>query len=189
MTTQTNQPIEKQKEVAFAPIPEQSIDQTRVTPSFGHDQPSMADERDSFEQSLEATKEVQTAEQQEQTMDEEIKSLASSLRQQTTKNTAIPQVRDELTVQIEKIMEEGLADVFRELTPTQKQEFKRKGEQTANQIRLLYNKTNIKVKKLFHLLLDWLKFLPGINRFFLEQEAKIKADKMIALKRIRDGGA
>jgi len=30
--------------------------------------------------------------------------------------------------------------------------------------------------------LDWLKILPGVNKFFLEQEAKIKTDKILALK-------
>lgn len=90
---------------------------------------------------------------------------------------------DRLTVQIETIMEDGLGDVFKELTPVQQQEFKIKGEETARKIRELLTHTKIKIKEIFALILGWLKFLPGINRFYLEQEAKIKADKILALSK------
>ncbi len=91
-------------------------------------------------------------------------------------------MRDEVTVQVEKVLEEGLGDVYRELTPLQQQEFKIAGEKTAFAIRALLKGTHVKVKKIFLLIVEWLKILPGVNRFFLEQEAKIKADKIIALK-------
>ncbi len=97
------------------------------------------------------------------------------------KPNAIPQVRDEITVKIEKIMEDGVADAFSRLSPVAREEFKLKGEETARSIRLLLQATHVKVKKIFELLLNWLRMLPGINRFFLEQEAKIKTDRIIAL--------
>lgn len=92
-------------------------------------------------------------------------------------------MRDEMTVKIEKIMEEGLGDAFQNLSPVAKEEFKLKGEKAAGQIRQMLNSAHIKIKKIFRLIYEWLKILPGINRFFLEQEAKIKADKIIALKK------
>ncbi len=90
--------------------------------------------------------------------------------------------KDAVMVKIEKIMEEGLNDSYQRLSPVAKQEFKLKGEQTAGQIRELLKSAHIKVKKILRLILDWLRILPGINHFFLEQEAKIKTDKIIALK-------
>ncbi len=90
-------------------------------------------------------------------------------------------VKDAVMVKIEKIMEEGLNDSYQRLSPVAKQEFKLKGEQAASQIRELLKNTHIKVKKILRLILDWLRILPGINHFFLEQEAKIKTDKIIAL--------
>lgn len=90
--------------------------------------------------------------------------------------------RDEITVKIEKIMEDGLNDSFQRLSPIAKQEFKIKGEQTAYKVRELLKSTHVKVKKIFRLILEWLRILPGINHFFLEQEAKIKTDKIISLK-------
>ncbi|MBI2444017.1 MAG: hypothetical protein HYV42_02115 [Candidatus Magasanikbacteria bacterium] len=94
---------------------------------------------------------------------------------------ALPKTRDEVTVRIEKILEEGVGDAFARLSPVAKEEFKLKGEETARAIRTLLQATHVKVKKIFRLILAWLKMLPGINRFFLEQEAKIKTDKIIAL--------
>jgi hypothetical protein len=95
--------------------------------------------------------------------------------------TAIPQVRDEVTVRIEKIMEDGVGDAYSRLSPIAKEEFKLKGEETARNIRILLQSTHVKVKKIFQLILEWLRLLPGINKFFLEQEAKIKTDRIIAL--------
>lgn len=129
-------------------------------------------------------------EQQEQKMEtkpegfleESISGLKKKLRSSKKKPNIIPNVRDALTVEVEKVMEEGLKDAFKELTPLQRQEFKIKGEQTAYQIRDLLRATHIKVKKIIKLIMEWLKMLPGINRFFLEQEAKIKTDKIVALR-------
>jgi len=95
---------------------------------------------------------------------------------------SIPQMRDEITIKIEKIMQEGLDDAYQRLSPIAKQEFKLKGEQAALQIRELLRSTHVKAKKLLRLLLDWLRMLPGVNKFFLEQEAKIKADRILSLK-------
>jgi len=55
-------------------------------------------------------------------------------------------VRDEVSVKIEKILEEGLEDAYQRLSPIAKQEFKLKGEQTALKIRDLLRDTHIKVK-------------------------------------------
>ena len=97
--------------------------------------------------------------------------------------TLPPPVKDETIIKIEKILEDGLNDSYQRLSPVAKQEFKLKGEQTAAQIRELLKGTHIKVKKILRLILDWLRMLPGINHFFLEQEAKIKTDRIIALRK------
>jgi len=117
-------------------------------------------------------------------LDEKIDALKKKLKLKKKKAVVMPQVKDELTIRIEKVMEEDLADVFRELSRVQQQEFKMKGEETAYKIRQTLKKTHVKVKEIFKLLIEWLKMLPGINKFFLEQEAKIKADKILALREI-----
>jgi hypothetical protein len=56
------------------------------------------------------------------------------------------------------------------------------GEETVEKINSLLDKTKIKIGKIINLIKKWLKIIPGINQFFLEQEAKIKTDKIINLK-------
>ncbi len=119
-------------------------------------------------------------------LDETIENLKNTLKRSKKKPTDIPQVRDEVTIKVENIMQEGLEDAFNSLTSIQQQEFKIQGEKTALEIRSLLRAGKVKVNKILQLLIGWLKLLPGINRFFLEQEAKIKADKIISLKKMND---
>ena len=97
----------------------------------------------------------------------------------------IPVVQDETVLKIEKILASGLDDQFANLSPIAKQEFKIKGEETAVKIKELMQSTHIKVKKILYLIIEWLRILPGINKFFLEQEAKIKTDQLIELHQLQ----
>lgn len=83
---------------------------------------------------------------------------------------------------IENILSEGLEEVYASLPERKRFEFKKKGEETAFKIFFILKKTKVKAKKIIKLIKQWLKMIPGINRFFLEQEAKIKADKIIEIK-------
>lgn len=94
----------------------------------------------------------------------------------------LPAIKDEVTVKIEKIMTEDLLESYQKLSPIAQQEFKLKGEETALKINELLRSAHVQVKKIFRLIYEWLKMLPGINRFFLEQEAKIKTDKILLIK-------
>ena len=83
---------------------------------------------------------------------------------------------------IDNILAEGLNEVFMKMNPAQQQEFKKHGEETVRKINALLDKTKVKASKIIDLIRSWLKLIPGVNRFFLEQEAKIKADKIIRIK-------
>ncbi len=103
---------------------------------------------------------------------------------QTKKKITLPSpARDKTTIKVEQILSAGLEDTYKSLSPLAQQEFKLKGEETALKIREMLRQTKIKVKKIFKLIIEWLSMLPGVNRFFLEQEAKIKTDKIIELKK------
>ena len=92
----------------------------------------------------------------------------------------VPQVAaDPVTEKIEHILEEDLTDLYLKMTPPQQELFKKKGEETASKIRELLHHTKVNAKKIFDLLREWLKLIPGVNRFFLEQEAKIKTDQIL----------
>ncbi len=84
--------------------------------------------------------------------------------------------------QIEKIMETGLEEFYLNLPPDLQQKFKSEGELTINKIYVILSKTKVKVNKIISLIKKWLGIIPGLNKFFLEKEAKIKADEIIKLK-------
>ncbi len=83
---------------------------------------------------------------------------------------------------IDAVLAEGLNEVFLKMTPAEQKEFKTKGEETVTKINKLLDQTKIKAKKIIDLIKQWLKLIPGVNRFFLEQEAKIKADRIMRIK-------
>ena len=90
--------------------------------------------------------------------------------------------KSETLVEIESVMESGLADVYKTLPPDLQKAFKKRGEETAGQIEELLQKVKVHTKKIFSLLFDWLKIIPGVNKYFLEQEAKLKTDEMLKIK-------
>jgi len=89
---------------------------------------------------------------------------------------------DVLVKNIENTMSKGLEDAYQEMDPALQQRFKQTGEETANAIGKLLQQSKIQVKKIVTLLLRWLRLIPRVNPYYLEQQAKIKADAIVALK-------
>lgn len=83
--------------------------------------------------------------------------------------------------EIERILEEDLSDLYFKLPDDKKAEFRKTGEDTARQIDVLLSAASVKVKKIVELIRRWLSLIPGINKFFLEQEAKIKTDHLLKM--------
>ena len=57
------------------------------------------------------------------------------------------------------------------------------GEKTASQIEALLEKGKDVAKKILHLIRQWLHKIPGVNKFFLEQESKIKTDRIMGMRK------
>jgi len=91
-------------------------------------------------------------------------------------------VKTEEQKKVESILSDGLADLYTKLPDNRKDEFKQKGEETASQIVILMQATKVKFGKVVDLIKGWLSMIPGVNKFFLEQESKIKADRLIEYK-------
>lgn len=83
---------------------------------------------------------------------------------------------------IEKILEKDLMDFYLNLSPQKQEQFRQGGEETARKINALLKKTKVKIKHIINLIIKWLTILPGVNKFFLEKEAKKKAEEIIRLK-------
>jgi len=95
---------------------------------------------------------------------------------------ATPAIKSPELIKIESILSENMDELFMSMSPEQQLAFKRKGEETASRIQELLAETKVKIREILELIKDWLKLIPGINKFFLEQEAKIKTDRLLITK-------
>jgi hypothetical protein len=93
--------------------------------------------------------------------------------------------KDEVVVEVEKILEAGLGEYYNEMPEAAKQRFHAKGRQVAVQIAAMVRQLKLQVKQALHLIREWLQTIPGVNKFFLEQESKIKTDQLMILENDR----
>jgi len=92
-----------------------------------------------------------------------------------------PVQKDPTTVAVEKILEEDLGDLYIKLDPETRKKFRAEGDKLAADLKGMVESFRIKARRVLHQIRDWLKIIPGINKYFLEQEAKIKTDKIMEL--------
>lgn len=82
---------------------------------------------------------------------------------------------------VEAILEEDLGDAFRKMTPEMQAKFRKEGERITAVIVEMVRNAKVNARLVLNMLARWLKMIPGVNRFFLTQEAKIKTDKILKL--------
>ena len=92
-----------------------------------------------------------------------------------------PQVNS-LQSQVENVLQEDLTDLYKELSVADRLAFKTKGEEVAGQVAQIVRAVKIRIQDIIILIKEWLKMLPGVKNYFIEQEAKIKAEKILKLK-------
>ena len=95
---------------------------------------------------------------------------------------------DPVVASIESILAEDLYEHFQAMPPALQAKFRQKGDETVSKLSQMVGKAVIKAKEVLKLIVGWLKLLPGVNKYFLEQESKIKADKILELHRRQHGG-
>ncbi|MFH1171291.1 MAG: hypothetical protein V1778_02005 [bacterium] len=111
----------------------------------------------------------------------------------TTPQTVRPAVmaptqpRDRFLREVEEILTTDLGDTYAGMDPLSQREFKEEGERAAHQIRGLLSETRLRIHKILKILTSWLRMIPGVSRLFVEQEAKITTDRLLALRRRERG--
>ncbi|MBI3956913.1 MAG: hypothetical protein HY340_02890 [Candidatus Kerfeldbacteria bacterium] len=111
--------------------------------------------------------------------------MAPSVPSLPTVATAAPPAIQRLLKEVEGILSDGLDDAYGSMDALTQKEFKEEGERAAEQIRSLLEQTKVKVRNIIKILTRWLTMIPGVSRLFVEQEAKIKTDRLLSLHRIR----
>lgn len=99
--------------------------------------------------------------------------------QRATPSQTATDPRAKMLKDVEGILSDGLGDVYKTLPKDRQLIFRQKGEEIANKITdmIIYGKA--KAKEVWKLVMEWLGSLPGINKYFLEQEMKIKTDRVM----------
>lgn len=90
---------------------------------------------------------------------------------------------DPVTAEIRQVMSQDLQDIYAGMDPATQKTFKEEGRKAADQIKEILLSGKVQARKIFKLLFDWLKIIPGVNKFFIKQEAKIKTDRLINLNK------
>lgn len=149
--------IQNKPEQSKAPIPE-VIDVERATTPEVAVNPASTEAKESAESAVQATN-AKTA----------------------TANTIPNPAEVQRIADIERILEEDLSEIYFQLSETDKTKFRTTGEQAAKEINVLLASATVTLKKIIDVITGWLKLIPGVSKFFLEQEAKIKADRLLKL--------
>jgi hypothetical protein len=111
-----------------------------------------------------------------------IKEKESAIQPIITSSLSVPLKKTVLEREIETVLSQDLDQVYAEMNPEQKIIFKAEGEKAAHKIAVLIKSVKVKTKQILDLIKHWLKFIPSVNKYFLEQEAKIKTDRILKIK-------
>lgn len=105
----------------------------------------------------------------------------------TTQQAAQPLVtatpKTEARQEIETLLSEGLTDIYQTMTPQQQEVFRQKGDEAASAIEQMMTGFKASARKVVDVIREWLSTIPGVNKFFLEQESKLKTDEILKLQR------
>ncbi len=99
--------------------------------------------------------------------------------------TAIAVPPDKVAEEVDAILKENLDEAITAMPEEAKQRFWQKGKELSVILADMVRRYKVEVKHVLTLLKNWLTSIPGVNRFFLEQEAKIKTDRILELEQKR----
>jgi hypothetical protein len=158
-------------------MPEQKFDKL-ITPET---LPQQASEKEQIEGETDIEKELKSLENEISASEKLSQSVNTSLP--NTANTPVKTavIKTATRKSIEGILSEDMKELFQNMDAAHKAEFKKQAEETASALEILIATAKATARKVVKLISNWLKLIPGINQFFLEQEAKIKTDTLMEL--------
>jgi hypothetical protein len=93
--------------------------------------------------------------------------------------SAAPVAKDWKVAEIEGLLSEDLRDLYKAMPPAKQKAFRERGEKLAAEI--ARELPRAKPEQVFKQVRSWLKMIPATNPYYLEQEAKIKTDRLFLL--------
>lgn len=89
-----------------------------------------------------------------------------------------PRPKSKVRKRIEAVMTEDLSELYQHMDPPTKAAFKTQAQIVASRIEEMIATATVRARDIIELIRAWLRMIPGMNKFFLEQETKIKSDKI-----------
>jgi len=96
-----------------------------------------------------------------------------------TPATTTQPVKSKIIEKVEEVLSERLDKIYYAMDESKQAEFKTQGEETASLINDMIVTFKTQAKKVLDLIKQWLSIIPGVNKFFIEQESKIKTQKIM----------
>ncbi len=157
------------------PIPE-------ALPDVSEDESPLAADERAYEDLEAQDNQDRFLEQAEDAPTSSVASVASATHNASSAVT--PPVKDEVILELEKILEDGLGEYVSSMPEEARMRFLYKGQETAQRLASMVQGVKIQAKKVVDLIRDWLLTIPGVSKFFLEQEAKIKTDRVLQFDQV-----
>ncbi len=153
--------------------------ETKATPEEMEEE--TLDEEETLEESQEEGREILEATEAEKKDFEAHKEDMGTVLQAQQHATA-QQTKPKPIAKIEDVLSDGLDAYFVKMPVNKQAEFKKVGEETSAEVWKLLKSVKVKVVEILDLIRRWLGMIPGVNKFFIEQESKLKTDQLIRLK-------
>ena len=134
---------------------------------------SGVEQEKSVEQSLEIAQE-RVGEQQEQQQT----APSDTAPRHVVVSEPVLEMNDEWKVQILSVLDENLEDAMSDMSPAKKEEFLAAKKELAGKIRSMLDEAVVQFAAILLLVRKWLAMIPRVQTYFLEQESKLKTDKI-----------
>lgn len=86
---------------------------------------------------------------------------------------------DEVLSLVKDILEEDLEEYVTKMPEATRERFENKGREIATRISNMVRSGKVQNKRVVLLIREWLLTIPAVNKFFMEQVAKIKTDSVL----------
>lgn len=101
------------------------------------------------------------------------------------KQQAIPAQATQKTPEreeLEEILADNVMEVYQMLSPKEQEQFRKAGEEAVTKIEVLVTQFKATARAVLQIIRQWLRTIPRINTLFLEQESKIKTDRVLKMQ-------
>lgn len=96
---------------------------------------------------------------------------------------AVPTEKSDTRKEIEQLLSTNLTELYQTMSPQEQARFRAKGDEVSSALEQLVRTFTATTKRVLELIRSWLATIPRVNKYFLEQESKLKTDDIMKYQR------